>query len=170
MNALSLKSACLCFLWSFLFASVVSTEPTGSCVHPVFRDLVQLKRKVLAIGLVHGELALFASGTADTDQLDGGLQINVLAANLNAFDVDLNPVPIPSGVPSGPVKFACQDSSGTNLVIMSDSSVQFFTTVFIFFYFFITFLITAHFFRLFSSNSFSLSNISVRYFCFPIFH
>ena len=107
MNALSLKSACLCFLWSFLFASVVSTEPTGSCVHPVFRDLVQLKRKVLAIGFVHGELALFLSGTADTDQLDGGLQINVLAANLNAFDVDLNPVPIPSGVPSGPVKFAC---------------------------------------------------------------
>ena len=137
MNALSLKSACLCFLWSFLLASVESTEPTGSCVHPVFRDLVQLKRKVLAIGLVHGELALFASGTADTDQLDGGLQINVLAANLNAFDVDLNPVPIPSGVPSGPVKLACQDSSGTNLVIMSDSSVQFFTTVFLFSFIFL---------------------------------
>ncbi len=124
MNAFSLKSACLRFLWSFLLASVVSTEPTGSCVHPVFRDLVQLKRKVLAIGLVNGELALFASGTADTDQLDGGLQLNILAARLDALRADLNPVPLPSGVPRGPVKFACHDSSGTNLVVMTDSSVQ----------------------------------------------
>ena len=124
MNALKLKSVCLCFLWSFLFANVVSTEPTGSCLHPVFRDLIQLKRKVLAIGLVNGKLALFASGTADNDQLAGGLQLNILAARLDALKADLNPVPLPSGVPRGPIKFACQDSSGTNLVVMSESSVQ----------------------------------------------
>ena len=124
MNLFNLKSVFLFCLWSFLFASVTSTEPIRGCVDPVFRDLVHLNRKVLAIGLVHGELALFVSGTANTDQLDGGLQINVLAAHLNALKVDLNPVSLPSGVPRGPVKFACQDSSGSNLVIMSSSSVQ----------------------------------------------
>ncbi len=124
MNAFSLKSACLRFLWSFLLANVVSTETIRSCVDPVFRDLVHLNRKVLAIGLVDGKLALFTSGTADNDQLAGGLQLNVLAARLDALKADLNPVPLPSGVPRGPIKFACQDSSGTNLVVMSGSSVQ----------------------------------------------
>ncbi len=83
----------------------------------------------MAIGLVNGKLALFVSGTANTDQLDGGLQINVLAAHLNALKVDLNPVLLPSGVPRSTVKFACQDSSGTNLVVMGSSSVQKFSLV-----------------------------------------
>ncbi len=104
----------VCFLQFFNFSFFQS----------IASDLKSGNRGVFAVGYVSNKLTLFVSGSGNHKNPSGGYQVAVEEATDGVFKISSAPVPVPSGIPSNAdVKFVCKDSSGDNLVAMSNSEI-----------------------------------------------
>ena len=79
---------------------------------------------MLAIGKVNNKLTVFVSDVDNRYNLREGYRLEVYPSDGGRLQVSSHPVPLPSDVPIGSVNFVCEDSSGTNLVVMDDKTVQ----------------------------------------------
>ncbi len=89
----------------------------------IVNDLHHAERNVLAIGKVNDKLTVFVS---DVDRYDllGGYRLEVYPSDVGRLQVSSHPVSLPSEVLQSSVNFVCSDKSGTELIVMTDSSVE----------------------------------------------
>ncbi len=90
----------------------------------IVNDLYHGERNVLAIGKVNDKLTVFVSDVDRRYDLLGGYRLEVYPSDVGRLQVSSHPVPLPSGVLQSSVNFVCSDQSGTELVVMTDSSVE----------------------------------------------
>ncbi|KAH9408107.1 hypothetical protein TYRP_011764 [Tyrophagus putrescentiae] len=119
------------FLFCFVLLITASQQQDGNShlgdgnvdANSIASDLKSGNRGVFAVGYVSDKLTLFVSGPGSGNHKNpsGGFQVAVEEATDGVFKISSAPVPVPSGIPSNAdVKFVCKDSSGDNLVAMSN--------------------------------------------------